>query len=118
MQQQQSPAMPIEVVYQNGYQIIRIAQTLDRGMDLSPLRSCIEQALAQGINRVALSLTPDSFLYSEILAHLVTYYKMVNAQGGSLWIVQANEKILFILETIGLSDLIHIVPSEDALPAA
>jgi anti-anti-sigma factor len=106
----------IQTVFQNGYQIIRIQETLQRGMDLSPLKTCIEQSLAQGRNHIALTLTEDSYLYSETLATLVTYYKMISVQGGSLWLVQANEKILFLLETLGLTDLIRIVHSEDSLP--
>ena len=116
MEYEQSPGIPIEVVYQNGYQILRIKEHLERGMDLSPLRRAIEMSLAEGKTKIALSLSPDSFLYSEILANIVTYYKMVSAQGGSIWVVQDNEKILFILETLGLTDLISIVSSEDALP--
>jgi anti-anti-sigma factor len=107
----------METISDRGYAIIRIRQTLDRGVDLSPLRVQIEHALSQNMNRIVLSLSENSFLYSEILAHLVTYYKMINAQGGSLWLVQSNEKILFLLETLGLTDMIRIVKTENELPA-
>ncbi len=100
----------------NGYAVIRVNQTLERGMDLSPLKAYIEQALAQGYNRIALSLDENSYLYSETLATLVTYYKTIESQGGSLWLVQSNQKVVFIMETLGLTDIIRIVATEDALP--
>ena len=106
----------VESILQNGCVIIRINQTLERGMDLTPLRTLIEQCLERGYNRIAISMTEDSFLYSEILASLVTYYKMINGTGGTLWVVQSNEKIVGILEILGLTDMIRVVPSEQALP--
>jgi anti-anti-sigma factor len=117
MQLSMPKKISMETVAERGYAIIRIRQTLDRGVDLSPLRVQIEHALSQDMKRIVLSLSENSFLYSEILAHLVTYYKMINAKGGSLWLVQSNEKILYLLETLGLTDMIRIVKSESELPA-
>jgi anti-anti-sigma factor len=105
----------IQVINERGYVIIRIGQNLDRGINLTPLRECIQQTLDAGNTRIALSLSQGSFLYSEILAHIVTYYKMIAARGGSLWLVQSNEKVLFILETLGLTDMIRIVAKESDL---
>ena len=96
--------------------IIRINKTLERGMDLTPLKMTIEQAVAKGWLKIVLSISNDSFLYSEILASIITYYKMVDSAGGSLWVVQDNAKILAMLETLGLTGLINVVPSESALP--
>lgn len=109
--------LPLEIAIEKGYFIIRILQTLQRGDDLSQVRTTIEQALSQGYRRIVITMNEKSFLYSEILARIVTLYKLITSNNGSLWIVQSNEKILFLLETLGLSDMIRIVPSEKALPA-
>jgi anti-anti-sigma factor len=106
----------MDISEERGYRIIRIHQALERGMDLSTLRSEIELSLGQGTNQIVLALHENSYLFSEILAHLVTYYKMITNQGGALWLVQSNQKILYLLETLGLTDMIPVVNNVQELP--
>jgi anti-anti-sigma factor len=105
----------IEAETVNGYQVFRIQEDLALGADFGVLTNFIEKAVRKGHVNIALNFTPRSYLYTPTVARLVEYFKLVQHHGGTFCLVQPNEDILQVLEMIGLTNLIRIVPSEKDL---
>jgi anti-anti-sigma factor len=108
-------AQSIESDEVNGYQVFRIKEDLALGADFGSLTALLDRALKKGRGKVAIHFTPRSYLYTPTIARLVEYYKLLSDKGGTLCLVQPNEEILQVLETIGLTKLIRIVSSEEEI---
>jgi hypothetical protein len=103
--------------YRDGFKIFRIRCDIASRHNLETLTETIETALKEGTGKIALSVTADSYLYSEIIAHIIRYSEIVCRYGGEFCLIEDDAHIRDILNTIGLTRLVRVVDSEDKIGA-
>jgi anti-anti-sigma regulatory factor len=99
---------------EDGCQFFRVRCDMASRKNLESLGELIEQALKDGKRTIVLSVTADSYLYSEFIARVVGYQRVVKQYGGEFYLVEDDPQLRMILERIGMRELVKIVPSESA----
>ena len=107
--------MNIETSFRNGYRVIRVRESLGAQSDLRDLTDEVERAIGEGLERVALAFTEDSYLDSRAIGNLAKCVEMVEAVGGALAVVQPNPDIADFLRVVGFVDHIRLCASEQEL---
>jgi anti-anti-sigma factor len=110
--------MHIEIAKRKDYVILRIQEDLSAKSNLAQLKERILGLLRKGQANIALSFTRNSYFHSQTIATLVQCIETVHEQGGTLAIVEPNEDIRDVLNTISLDKLVTIYPTEDAIDEA
>ncbi|MBD3391840.1 MAG: STAS domain-containing protein [Chitinivibrionales bacterium] len=98
---------------QDGCRLFRIRCDILCGDTLDRLTSMIEDALARGSKSIVLSLTADSYLYSELISRIIRYNSIVEQHKGTFFLVEPDPDLREILDRIGLSTLVRVVPTEE-----
>ena len=101
--------------YRDGFRIFRIRCDIANRHNLENLTETIESALKEGTKKVALSVTADSYLYSELIAHVIRYSELVQRYNGEFCLVEEDAQLRKILDNIGLTSLVRVVASEDCI---
>ncbi|MBD3346042.1 MAG: STAS domain-containing protein [Chitinivibrionales bacterium] len=107
--------MLIESTYIHGYQLLKIKKELNLNSDLTELRQIIEEYVEKGPINIALKFTDDSYLYTKSIASLVQSFEMVRDHGGKMAVINPNEDIIEVLNTVGFTDLVKICKNEEEL---
>ena len=107
--------MEIEISYKNGYRVIRIRESLGAQADLGELCDEVARALEEGIERIAVAFTDDSYLDSRAIGNLARCVEMVGAVHGTLAVIQPNPDIADFLKVVGFVNHIKVYPSENEL---
>ena len=112
--------MLIESYQKNGYQVLSIKEDMTISSDVSELKMLVNGYLNRKVLHIALLFTKDSYLYTKSISILVQCLEMIREHGGSLAIINPNEDILDIMNTLDFSRVIRIFPFEDDImpPAA
>ena len=98
------------------YQILKIEDDVQVISDLSELQFLIEGYLRQGKCNIAVSFTSATYIYSGAIAVLVQCFKKIKDGRGDLCIIESKREMLSIFEHLGISKIIPVHESEDALP--
>lgn len=107
----------IESKLRDGYQIFYIHHHIDRNSEiLNQLQTEITHALDNNQLQIAISINTNSYLYSEVIAKIITIHEIVASKKGTLFIIINEPHILSIFETLGLSDLLNLINYENELP--
>ena len=96
-------------------QFFRVRCDIANRDNLESLSQLIEQALREGRRTIVLSVTADSYLYSELIAHVVKCQSIVKRYGGTFCLVENDPGLRQVLDKIGLSRLVRVVASESAV---
>jgi anti-anti-sigma regulatory factor len=107
--------MGIDSLERNGYRVFRIAEDLGLRSTISELEQLVLSAMDENQNRIAVSFTPGSHLYSNTIAILIRCISRAEEKGIKLTLVVPNESIMSSVMLVGLNSLVHIVRSEDEL---
>jgi len=112
--------MLIESYQKGGYQVLNIKEDLTISSDVSELKMLISGYMSRKVLNIALLFTKDSYLYTKSISILVQCLELVREHGGSLAIINPNEDIQDIMNTLDFNRVIRVFPSEDdiAPPAA
>ncbi len=105
----------VKTYEREGCTFFRIRCDILNRQRLDELDGLVEEALREGRKSIALSVTADSYLYSELIAHMIRLNSIVKSWEGMLYLVEDDAQIRQILDRIGLSRLVRVVPSEDAV---
>lgn len=97
------------------YRVIVIVDRLGITADLSPLRTRVQEAIAEGHKSVAIALTPDSFLSSRSLSVLLMSSDHVRDAGGEFVIIAPGADLRRFMAVTELGTYARICDSEDEL---
>jgi anti-sigma B factor antagonist len=79
-------------------------------------RSALDEALENGVQRLAIDLSDVSFIDSVALGVLANAMKQLRTSGGGLAVISSNPQIVRVFEITGLDRMIVLAPSlNDAL---
>ncbi|MBD3420013.1 MAG: STAS domain-containing protein [Chitinivibrionales bacterium] len=109
--------MLIESSRVNNYLVLKIKEDLGLNSDLTELKNIITEYVDEGITKIALEFTQDSYLYTKSIAILVQCCESIREKNGTMALINPNEDIIDILETINFDSLIQICDSEEKLGA-
>ena len=107
--------MLVESTAVHGFQVLRIKDDLSVNSDISEIKPIVHEYLQQGITKIALAFSRDSYLYTRSIAVLVQCLEMINERKGVLAIFQPNEDILDMLAAISFDTRVLIALSENDL---
>jgi anti-anti-sigma factor len=108
--------MKIDIHTKSGYQILKFEEDLQVISDLSELKFLIEGYLKRGRRFIAIGFTTASYIYSGALAVLIDSHKKIVKEGGDLCIIEPNQELLGVFNVLNVDKILHIYPSEAALP--
>ncbi len=97
------------------YVVLKVTEDLSAKSDLSQLKDEIKKLVGKGHVNIALSFTQNSYLHTQTISTLVQCIETVRERGGVLGIVNPNDDIRDVLNTISLDKLVQIFPCEEAL---
>ena len=97
--------------------VIKVLEDLTLHANPSTLKRMVEDFVAKGIMNVAFSFTPKTFPSSRLMAVLVTSREMLKREGGTLAIIEPNEKMLDTFNILNLAhgDYFMLVDTEEEL---
>jgi anti-sigma B factor antagonist len=98
-----------------GYKIIIIYEPLKVIADLTEFKLEIEKLLELGEKKIAVNFSDASYLYSGAISVLITCYRMIREKGGSLCIIEPQERVLELLNQMNIDSLIDIFGSEEEM---
>ncbi|MBD3392533.1 MAG: STAS domain-containing protein [Chitinivibrionales bacterium] len=110
-------SMRIERMRKNDCVILRVREDLSAKSNLAPLKAQIAELVRKDILRISLAFTESSYFHTHTIAILVQCIEIVHEKGGALGIINPNEEILDVLNTISLDKLVRIYATEDAAVA-
>lgn len=94
-------------------QIFRLRCDITNSANLNNLTELIRRALDEGRKTIVLSVTADSYLYSELIAHIVKYERLVRQYHADFCLVEEDLQLRHVLQRIGLTRLVRVVSSEN-----
>ncbi len=84
--------------------------------DLCELENLIMTYLEQGARNIAVNFANKSYIYSGELRVLLSCYKLIVKQSGTLSVLEPNKAVYEMLIALNIDKLIKIYTSEDLLP--
>ena len=99
----------------HGYRLLTIEQDTFTAEHVEELQSLISENLRNKVLRIALSLTPATYPYSQIISLLVKCTRQIEEAGGSLVVVQPNRMFHDVCRKLNLDAVLKIVLSEEDL---
>lgn len=108
--------MKIETYEKGVYQIIKVQEENHTINQLDELRDLVTGYIRRGKVNIALSFCDASYIYSGAVSVLISCYRLVKDNKGSLCIVEPDPGLFDILETLNINNVIKIYVSEEYLP--
>jgi len=96
--------------------IFRVRCDIANRAIMNDLWEAVKNALDAGLQSIVISLTADSYLFSEIIPHLAKINAMVQERQAMLYLVETDPELRAILDRIGISRIVRIVGSCAQLP--
>jgi hypothetical protein len=80
------------------------------------LYETVSKALESGLKSVAVSFTSDSYLFSEIIPHLLKINKLVQMHGARFFVIEHDPCLRSVLDQVGISRVVQVISSPAELP--
>lgn len=101
--------------YEN-MRMFRVRCDIANRTTMNSLREAVKSALDSGLHSIVISFTADSYLFSEIIPHLIKINAMAEGSGAVLYLVENDPQLRTILDRIGISRIVHVVGSCSEVP--
>jgi anti-anti-sigma factor len=98
--------------------LISFNKDIDARSDISELLPTVREALRDNTTRFAIEFTPNSYLYSKTIAVLVRCMNTVHEEGGDVFVISSNPKLIEALNMFHLDRLLTVCSSVEELPQA
>jgi anti-anti-sigma factor len=96
--------------------VFRVRCDIATRATMAELHKAVEKALDEGLRTIAISFTADSYLFSEMLPHLLRLQRLVDSRGAQLRLVESDPELRAILDRIGITQIIQVAASVSELP--
>ena len=96
--------------------IYRVRCDIANRRTMQNLSDSVEKALNDGLRDIIISFTADSYLFSEIIPHLIRLNDMVQQRGGTFRILESDAELRAILGRIGITKIVNVVETLPRLP--
>jgi anti-sigma B factor antagonist len=106
--------LDINVRRRSQVQIVQLRGPLRMGAAVDELRQTLEEALANGENRIALNLAEVNMIDSSGIGLLVKFLASIKKSGGSIKLVQPSKFAIQTLRLVGVLNLFEIFDSDEA----
>ena len=105
--------MQVDVEQADGYAVVRLVGRLDiAGAEIVAMPLAVQSAaMPRGL---LVDMSSVTFLASIGIRHLVMAAKSASRRGGRVMLVAPQPAVLEVLEVMGVTDLLAVVPSLDA----
>jgi anti-anti-sigma factor len=107
--------MRIESRTLHGFQVLAVKDDLTLHSDCTPLRDKVSSLVKGGHSRIALSLTPDSFLCSRTIAAIIQCVEYAREAGGTFVLLNPSQEIANAFQLVGIKQLMKVCSGEDEL---
>ena len=109
--------MRIETSALHGFQVLAVKEDLTMHSDCTPLRDKVSELIEQGNPRIAVSLTPDSFLCSRTIATMIQCVEYARDADGVFVLLKPSLEVVNAFKLVGILQLMKVCASEDELAA-
>ena len=107
--------MLIESHDSHSYRIIRVEQEGEEDTDFGQIEDLVAKYVAEGMTKIAISLSINAYPYSKLISVLVRCDQLVKERGGTLAVVQSNKDFIEVLKRTKLDAVFRIAASEEEL---
>ena len=109
--------MKLEIQKAGRYELITVETELNVVSDITELKYIISGYIQQGRRHIVISFKNASYIYSGAIGILVDCQRLLaNTSDGGLYIIEPNQQIRNVFDTLNLDSLFRIINSLDDIP--
>jgi hypothetical protein len=85
---------------------------------MQELYDAVLKALDSGLKFIGVSFTSDSYLFSEIIPHLIKISRLADTRGAKFCVIEQDPELRSVLDRVGISRVVKVVASQTEFPLA
>jgi anti-anti-sigma factor len=97
------------------FTVLNIEQEDNSIQELFELKDAIMELLEEGKRHIAARFSNVSYIYSGEIRVLISCHKLVQAYGGTLYIVEPKDAVHKVLRELKIDTMIKVMESEEDL---